>query len=104
MQIDKILSRKVAMGCAALHPSWVFSWFQGVPEDMKYCYEKFPREVAKGWLFSWFQGVPKGREILLRKVAVGCATLNPPYRSFRSFRVSQRDMKSCLIHLRRPIL
>ncbi len=31
-----------------------------VLSSVKHCYEKFPREAAKGWLFSWFQGVPTG--------------------------------------------
>ncbi len=45
-------------------------------------------------VFSWFQGVPEGHEELLRKDLMGCAPLHPSYGSFRSFRVSRRDVKS----------
>jgi hypothetical protein len=54
------------------------------------------REGAEKWSFSWFQGVPKGREKLLRKGLMGCASAPPILRfdgSFRGIRVG--DMKYC---------
>ena len=39
------------------------------------------RVVNRSDDFSWFQGVPKGREKLLRKDLMGCASLHPSYGS-----------------------